>query len=196
MINNKLTSQEFEKVLTPIFRLDDIDLIKSTINKVLHFNDPPPLNNRKYIISADSTGVNSTFKAFEIQIRSLEGNVIIHFKKNKTFINYFNDPMGQIVRRIKQLCLQEIHEGWFSNFNLGNNSLQYVHEEISYQLGTQNPKWKEQNKLSPLTIYTKQDSNSYVVELLFTPICYERIINKTVLKENWLDIFCLYSRSW
>ncbi len=62
-------------------------------------------------------------------------------------------------------------------------------EEFLYQVETLNPKWKEEDKLSPLVIYSKGEPKSYFIEFLFIPECYERKSNKTTLRNNWIEYF-------
>ena len=78
---------------------------------------------------------------------------------------------------------------WFSDFDPGGIINPQTKEEFYYHLGTKNPDWKIQNKLSPLTIFTKEKPDQILIEFLFSPDCYERQNGKTALKHNWLNIF-------
>ena len=101
-----------------------------------------------------------------------------------------------MVKEIKNICETEIFECWFSNFDPEGISKDDKKEEFLYQLGTKNPEWEKQNKISPLTIFIQEKIDQIIIEFLFSPDCYERIENKTVLKENWLEIFTKYCPSW
>lgn len=202
MINNRLTTTELERIFTPILRLDSIEIIKENIYKVLHFTKSKPSDKEQYIINSTLTGISSTYRGFEIEIRRLNDfkhgylGVIIQFRKRKKIMDYFINQKSKIVNDIKKLCGKEINDAWFKEFDPWGIVQKDGKEEFLYQLGTLNPDWKEQNKLSPLAIYTKADTNSDLIEFLFTPECYHRKSDKTVLKDNWLEIFSLYTPSW
>ena len=202
MINNKLTEDEFKKILLPIIRLDQIEKIKEAIYKVLHFTKALPTDKQQYRICPETTGINSTYKGFAIEIRGLNDienyyiGVIIQFRKQKSFLDLFYSPKKRLVRDIQKLCDKEIYQARFKYFDSGGFVKDNITEEFFYQLGALNQNWKEQNKLSPLSIYTKEDFSSYLVEFLFTPNCYERKSDKTILRDNWDEIFSLYTPSW
>lgn len=191
-----------EKIFLPILRLDNIEIIKENIYKTLHFIKVQPSDKIQYRIYSETTGVNSTFKGFEIEILRLDDakndytGVIIQFRKKRSIIDFFSNPNKQIVNHLKKLCDREIHEACFKKFDPGSIVKEHVNEQFLYHLGTLNPQWKEQNKLSPLIIYTKEDLNSYLVEFSFTPLCYGRKSGKTILKDDWLELFSIYTPSW
>jgi DNA-directed RNA polymerase specialized sigma54-like protein len=195
MIENRLTNIELEKIIQPILKLDAIEIIKKNIYNTLHFTRGKPAEKDQYIINANFTGINSTYKGFEIEILRLNdskngfADSIIKFRKRKTFIDYFINPKNRIVNALKVMCGKEIEKALFGKFDPRGIVKENVKEEFLYQLGTLNPDWKEQNKLSPLTMYTREDLNSYLIEFLFTPECYERKADKTTLKDDWLEIF-------
>ena len=198
MINNILNKIEFEKFILPIIKLDHIDKIKETIYKVFHFRKALPTDKLQYRICLETTGINSTYHDFEIEIRRLDDpenlyfGVIIQFRKVKSFIDIFRNPQKKIVNDLMKICNKEIQHASFEKFDPGGSVKDYVTEEFFYQSGAFNPNWKKQVKSSPLSLYTKEDSNSYIVEFLFTPNCYERVSKKTILRDNWLEIFSSY----
>ncbi|HSC52132.1 MAG TPA: hypothetical protein VLC98_00815 [Phnomibacter sp.] len=202
MINNILSYTELEKIFLPILKLESIEVIKENIYNVLHFSKGSPNDTKQYRICAETTGVNSIYKNFEIEIRRLEdkkngySGVIIQFRKKKLFKDFFSDPTKQIIIDLKSLCVKEIHEAWFNRIVLGRIIKENEKYQFLYQIGTLNPDWEKQNKLSPLTIFTHESKDSYLIEFLFTPLCYERTSDKTVLKNNWLELFTLYTPSW
>lgn len=202
MINNILSYKELEKIFLPILKLENIEIIKENIYKVLHFTKALPNDKRQFRICAETTGINSTYKNFEIEVRRLEdkdndySGVIIQFRKKKSLKDLFFNPTKQILKELQKLCNKEIHEAWFNNFDPGGIVKENVKEQFLYQLGTLNPDWKEQNKLSPLSIYKREDDHFYLVEFLFTPLCYERISDKTILKRDWHELFSLHTPSW
>lgn len=95
MIINILSYQELEKIFLPILKLESIDIIKDNIYKVLHFAKATPTDKKQFRICAETTGINSTYKKFEIEIRRLEDKesdyslVIIQFKRKKIFQRLF-----------------------------------------------------------------------------------------------------------
>ena len=202
MINNKLTKLEFEKMIRPILQLERIEVIKENIYSVLHFTKCDPTDKRQFRICLETTGINSTYKGFQIEIRRLDDvandyiDVILQFRKRKTIFDFFNNPTKYLVKDLKRICDLDIYEAWFHGFDPGNPVKEYVIDQFLYQLGTLNPDWKEQNKLSPLCVYTKEDFKSYLVELSFSPQCYERKEGKTKLRSNWLEIFQKFCPSW
>lgn len=202
MIKNELTYQELEKIVRPILRLEDIVTIKESIYRVLHFTKAKPTDKEQYLLSSKFTGITSTYRGFEIEIRNLNDrdndyiDVILRFTKKKTLKDFFINSQGKILKDLKKLCESEIFECWFSDFDPGGIVQADAKEDFFYQLGTKNPDWKEQNKISPLTIFSQDKSGKLLIEFLFSPDCYERQNNKTVLKENWLKIFTLYCPSW
>lgn len=202
MVNNQLTYNELEKIIKPIIRLENIEIIKEFIYKVLYFKKAQASDKSQYRISSETTSVNSTYKGFEIEIKRLNDvangytGVIIQFRKTKLFIDQFRNPTRSIVRDLKKLCSSEIYEAYFSDHVVRFVSTVNRKHEFIYQSGTKNPDWERQSKLSPLTIFTKEDFKSFLVEFLFTPECYQRKSNKTILREDWLEIFKNFTPSW
>lgn len=202
MIKNELTYKEIEKIIRPILKLENILTIKESIYKVLHFTRANPSDKEQYIISSNFTGISSTYRGFEIEVRNLNDrdndyiDVLLRLVRKKTFKDHFFSSKNKIVKEIKNFCETEISECWFSNFDPGGIIKDDTKEEFLYQLGAKNPEWKKQNKISPLTIFIQEKSDQILIEFLFSPDCYERIENKTSLKENWLEIFTKYCPSW
>jgi len=52
-------------------------------------------------------------------------------------------------------------------------------------LGSLNSDWENDDKISPLVLYVKRDPKLCLIEFSFVPDCYERKLDKTILKENW-----------
>ena len=202
MIKNELTYKEIEKIIRPILKIEDILTIKESIYKVLHFKRANPSDKKQYVISSYFTGISSTYRGFEIEVRKLNDrdndyiDVLLRFVRKKTFKDHFFSSKNKIVKEIKNFCETEISECWFSDFDPGGISKDDTKEEFLYQLGAKNPEWKKQNKISPLTIFIQEKSDQIIIEFLFSPDCYERIENKTSLKKNWLEIFTKYCPSW
>jgi hypothetical protein len=205
MIINTLTEREFERIITPILKLEDIEVVKRTIYEVFHIFKYDPTDKKLYGISADSVGVYSSYIGFEIVIRRLNDpkngyrGVNIEFRKKRRFIDSFINPNNKMVRELKRMCGQEITqasfqdpagEGLFRRFDPGPPPTysKYTNEEFWYQFGTLNPNWKNDDILSPLTIFTGENGNEFLTNLVFAPECYQREANKTVLKEDWVKI--------
>ncbi len=202
MIKNELTYKELEKIFRPILQLENIVKIKESIYKVLHFTRAKPSDKQQYMISSEFTGVISSYHGFEVQVRKLHArendyiDALISFTKQKRFTDHFFSSKNKIVDEIKKICESEILDCWFTPFEPGGFSKDDSKLEFFHQMGTKNPKWEEQNKVSPLTIFTKETPKDIVIEFLFSPDCYERKEDKTKLKEDWLEIFNLYVPSW
>jgi len=202
MINNTLTYKELENIIKPIIKLEHIEIIKESIYKTLYFKKAEPSDKRQYIINSEITGINSTYKGFGIVILRLDdiendySGVVIQFRKTKSFIDEFKNPTKPIVNALKKLCASEIVEAKFNDMVTRFVPAVNRKLEFFYQSGTKNPDWEKQNKLSPLTIFTKQDYKSFLVEFLFAPECYERKVDKTTLRGDWLEIFRNYTSSW
>lgn len=202
MITNNLTEDEFKGIMLPIIKLENIQTVKEVIYRILNFTKAPPTDKKQYRICHETTGINSLYKGFEIDVRKLNdiendyNGVIIRFRKRKILIDHFLNPQKKIVNSLANLCEKEINQARFKKFKPGGIIKDNVKEVFFYQIGTLNDKWKRENKLSPLTIFTRDDSNFLLVEFLFTPMCYERKSNKTNLKDNWNEIFRLNTPSW
>jgi hypothetical protein len=84
---------------------------------------------------------------------------------------------------------------WLTEFKTPWASEEGVWTEHLYQLGAFNYDWQEDVKLSPLTIFSKNDEKGIITEFLFQRECYERKDGKTVLRKDWFDIF-KKSPSW
>ncbi len=124
MISNKLTFSELEKILKPIIKLDNIETIKEGIFKILHFTNPIQTKKKRYLINANNTGVNSTYKGYEIEIRLFEKKndcfgIVLHLSKRKTITDDFQNPQKQIINDLKRLCESEITEAKFVSFDPG-----------------------------------------------------------------------------
>lgn len=202
MINNRLTYKELEKILLPILRLEEIEEIKGSIYKVLHFTRALPSEKAQYRICSDTTGINSTYKKFELEVRRLNDSknayigVIIQFRKKKSFIDSFVNPIHQIVNDLKRICEKEISDSNFKEFDPGGRVNNESIEKFLIQSGTLYDNWKEENKLSPLTIFTQENSNIFLVEFSFEPLCYVRNSSKTTLRNDWQVIFNLNIPPW
>ena len=202
MIKNELTYKELENVFRPILQLENIVKIKESIYKVFHFTRAKPSDKKQYVLSSRFTGVISSYHGFEVEVRSLHDrendyvDVLVKFTKLKKFTDHFFSPKIKIVKEIKKICKIEILNCSFTPFAPGEFPNDDVKSEFFHQLGTKNPKWEEQNKISPLTIFAKETPKDIIIEFLFSPDCYERKDDKTKLKDDWLEIFNLYVPSW
>ena len=191
-----------EKMLLPILKLEDVATIKENIYNILHFTRGIPTDKEQYMISSKYTGIESLYRGFEFQVIRLDDrengykDVLLRFTKKKVFLDYFKNSKNKIVKELKEFCERQISKCSFSVFNPGGLAPEGVKDEYFYQSGTKNPDWEKQNKISPLTIFTKEDSKEIVIEFLFSPYCYKEDLAKTTLKENALEVFSLYSRSW
>ncbi len=109
MINNKLTQQEFESILRSVIRLESIESIFNNIYRVFHLPNKKP-----YTTKTDNTGVLSTYKNFEIEIRNFiyvdwdsseHSRIIFEFKKAKSILDDFINPTYKILNEIKKFVL-------------------------------------------------------------------------------------------
>ena len=202
MIINTLTNQEFEKLIKPILKLEDIVSVKSNIYEILHFTKHSASDKRQYIISSENTGIRTIYMGFNLDIKRLSDpendytGVILQFKRERQLIDYLINPLKKLVEDLKIKCNEELFEALFKSFDPGGLPPQGTEEIFQYQLGTLNPNWREDKKLSPLTIFTRVNEKSFFLELIFCPECYERKSNKTTLKEDWLEIFRHYTQPW
>ncbi len=202
VITNILTYAELEKIILPILKLEDIVIIKENIYKVLHFTRGKTSDKQQYIINSQFTGIASLYRGFEFQVRGLDDaknnykDVLLRFTKKKVFLDYFKNSKNRIVRELKEFCKREIQYCSFNDFSPVGVARDGVKDEFFYQTGTKNPDWEKHNKLSPLTIFTKEDSKEVIIEFLFAPFCYQRTLGKTVLKANAEELFRLNSPSW
>ncbi len=193
MISNKLSYREFETIFVSILSLEPISEVKSKIYKILHYEIPENDDKEKYINSL-STGVKSTYKNFEIEMRKLSNSrneytgFRLHLYKETDIVDVFRNPLKRIVQDVQRICEKEIKNGKLIHFNLGRNVKQNEKEWLLYHIETQNSNCVSKQKLSPLSIYTMQNMNSFLMEFLFYPDCYIRHDNKTIIKNNWLDI--------
>lgn len=202
MIKNELTYKELEIIFRPILQLENIVKIKENIYKVLHFTRAKPSDKQQYVISSEFGSVISSYRGFEIQVRKLHArendyiDVLIRFTRKKVFTDHFFSSKNKIVDEIKKICESEISDCWFTPFEPGGFPKDDSKLEFYHQMGAKNPNWEEQNKVSPLTFFTKETPKDIIFEFLFSPDCYERKDDKTKLKEDWLKIFSLYVPSW
>lgn len=202
MIKNELTYKELEKIFRPILQLENIVRIKENIYNVLHFTKAEPTDKQQYVISSEFGSIISSYRGFEVQVRKLHArengyvDVLIRFTRKKVFTDYFFNSKNKIVDELKKMCESEILDFWFTAFDPGGFPKDNTKLEFFHQVGTKNPKWEEENKVSPLTIFTKETPKDILLEFLFSPDCYQRKEGKTKLKEDWLKIFSLYVPSW
>lgn len=199
MIKNTLTNIEFEKFFLAILQLKNVIIIKEIAYKTFHFKDCAPTDPSQYIISVEKTGVKTYFKGFEVEIKRLDdpiggySGVILVFKRQNSFLELFFNTSRQLIRALKSYCYKEILDFRFQELIPYGFEKNGIKQQFEYHKAALNPSWKETGKLSPLTIYSKKDSNSTLVEFIFIPFCYKRIADKTVLKENWHDILINYT---
>ena len=196
MIINKLTFSEIEKIITPILVLEEIEVVKKNIYEVFHLTNFNLNDKKQYFIKSNNDSIHSTYKGYEIEIRSLNDpnngfyRAIIQFKIKPKFFDFFFNPNRRIINDLKRICKKEMTEISFGICDPGT-STESTKEELYCGSGF-NPDWNEDFKLSPLQIFTRETGREYLIEFIFTSECYERESNKTVLKDNWLDIFKNY----
>lgn len=195
MITNKLSTEEFNDILRPILRLSTIEVIKFNVYKILHFQKAKQIETDQYILNTKSTGVSSTYKGFELEIRRLPdqkngySGLIFQMRKRKRISDLLFNPAKKIASEIKTICSEEISKSWLTEFDPGGKAPYNVRETFFYQLGAKYPNWKEESKISPLALYVREDDKGYTIEFLFHPECYERVSDKTSLRIDWIEIF-------
>lgn len=174
-----LTPKEFESILKPIFRLEP---------------NPPTIENQ-------NGQTPLTYKGFAIQIGRLtpiatespeRQRLLLQFTKKKSFWDDVVDPTHKIVIDLKTLCITEMPNVQFAVLPTGG----FGHESlrILYQQGTYNPDWQKEQRISPLTIVKttrikEKGEEYYVIECSFCAECYQRKAKKTVLKQDWKEVF-------
>jgi hypothetical protein len=203
VITNALTKEEFEDILKPILRLEPTESIFDTINPLFHL----PVNQRPYGANGEGRGIATTYKSFSLDIKyinwvetdsSEHPRLILSFTKTKTFWDNWVNPTHKIVNDLKKISMSEIPDLQFAALptaGMGNEQLR-----ILYQKGTYNPDWEKQHRVSPLTIFrtvAKQKGQEYyAIEYWLVAECFERKDNKTMLKENWKDLFRFSAPLW
>ena len=199
MIANKLTYGEIETIIKPMIKLESFETIFDIVNKVFHI---PTEEKSEYI------GVTSTYAGFKLKIwkfnyldydDKLHPRIILQFKKEKSFIDYFINPMNKILKELSNICASEIHEIRLNKWRMNGLSNDNLILNLIYQKDTFNPiisDYERQHKFSPLTITAGEEVNKYIIEFFFTPECYERKLNKTILRENWSEIFKKSAPFW
>ncbi|MDN3657204.1 hypothetical protein QWZ08_16260 [Ferruginibacter paludis] len=195
MLNNQLTYEELDKIIKPIITLENIDIIKERVYSILKFTPSSPSANKQYFVNRDTTGVNSTYKQFEIEIRKLSdpkndfNGVIIQFKKQKRILDDFINPTNRLLKDLRKILDNEFTDLSLSNFDPGGKVIDGIKESYHYHLNALNPNWQIDNKLSPLVIYTREDYQTLLIEFTFSPECYERTLYGTSLKVYWRNFF-------
>lgn len=199
MIYNKLNFIEFEKIFEPITQLQSVVSIKKQIYNILRFTKVPPSEFQQYIINGKFSGVKSMYEGYEVEIKRLHdsgdsmGNsysgTIIKLSKKKGFVDYFRNPNTGILNDLENIFKKEFKDLTLIEFNPGGYKPVGVKEHWFYQKELLNSNWKQDNCLSPLQIYLREEAGSYLIEVVFLPLCYERLNNKTVKKDNWIEIF-------
>ena len=203
MINNRLTEQEFESILRPILRLETIESIYQTIYGLFHL----PIDKRPYTTKTESKGILTTYKSFELEIKHLtwvesdsseHPRLVLEFTKKKSLLDDVVNPTNKIVSDLKRLSSSEIPDLQFAvlpTVGFGHESL-----KVLYQKSTYNPDWEKQHRISPLTIVKtmikEKGKEYYVIEYCLTAECYQRKTDKTMLKEDWKEIFKYSAPSW
>jgi len=203
VIVNKLTPQEFESILKSVVRLENTESIFNNIYKLFHL----PIDKKPYTTKTDNTGILTTYKNFEIEIRNFiyvdwdsseHSRIIFEFKKRKSLLDDFINPTHKIVTDLKKLCTAEIYNAQFDILptgGFGNESL-----KVFYQNGTYNPDWEKQHRISPLiivkTINREKGKDFYIIEFSLNAECYQRKIDKTFLREDWKEIFRYSAPHW
>jgi hypothetical protein len=124
--------------------------------------------------------------------------LILTFTKTKHFWDDFVNPTNKIVNDLKNLSVAEISGLQFAILptgGMGHESLR-----VLYQKGTYNPDWEKQHRVSPLTIFKTiakgKGREYYAIEYWLVAECFERKGNKTILKENWKEIFKYSAPLW
>lgn len=202
MIANKLTLEELHKIFNPILRLENIEVVKKAIYDVMHISKYSVTDKQQYRINSFNDGVYTTYDSYEIEIKRLSDpknsytGVIVQFKRKKKFFDFLGNPNKKLFNELQKLCDKEISEAWLTKFDPGGIEPENVKEKFWYQLGSLNDEWRTDSKVSPLFIFTREKATEYFIEFLFNPECYERKSDKTLLRDNWLDIFHNYTGPW
>jgi hypothetical protein len=177
MIINKLTENEFERIITPILKLEECEVVRRKVYEVLHIWKHSPTDKGQFFTRGECSGVRSTYNGFEIDIRTLNdpkndyNGTIIQFKKTWGLMDGLSNPNGRLVAKIKKLCERELVQtlyersepglgiqvsypdisfSMFRRLYLGPPKQNSPKEELWYQNGTLNPKWNKPSKLPPL----------------------------------------------
>lgn len=199
MITNSLTFYEIERIIQAIIKLENTEIIFDIVSKIFHFPNYKELGGK-----SENIGIKTTYKGFGIAVKHFvwdkfgHQRIIVEFTKEKAFIDSFINPMNKIVNDLKKICETEIDKVKFSILPTGGISENYL--EILYQEGTYNPDWEEQHKTSPLTIAKsikrEMGNDLYIIDFDLTAECFERNLGRTILKEDWREIFIDSAPMW
>lgn len=191
MIANKLTKIEFNKLLSTIFSLKDIDTIRKTIFELLYFKPSMPIGEFTPTVNSKITGIYSTYKGFEIEITSLvEFGIVIKFKKDKAFIDgFFYYPQSLIINSIIKYFEKEYYRDCFISSNIPNDR-QYdlIKYKVFHLKSTSYSKWHKQKELSPIMLIEEERVNRYEIQFQFNFQCFEKLNNRFALKDDWEDL--------
>lgn len=203
MIINKLTPEEFESILKSVIRLENIKTVFNNIYKIFHL----PVDKKPHTTKTDDKTIVTIYKNFEIEIwnfiytdwdSSEHSRIIFQFKKAKSLIDDFINPTHNIVNNLKKLCAIEIYDVQFDILPTGGFGSDDL--KVFYQKNTFNPDWEKQHKISPLIIskstIREKGKDFYIIEFSITCECYQRQKDRTILKENWVDIFQYSAPHW
>jgi hypothetical protein len=191
MIENKLTGNELNLILSAVLRLENAETILADFKYVfpekLKTLDDIMEYTRRYLV---------TYKGFKIFIKGIgelsTGSVYIEidFRIDKKWWNIVHDPTKKLIKELKEICKKEIDSLTFSKYETNGYSYPYYSKNqqrftFYYQSYAFNSSWKEGSEVSPLIIAPSENDKYFFVEFSFNANCYSRINNKTILKENW-----------
>lgn len=194
MIENKLTLHELTRVLRPFLRLEPLESIVPTLQDALGLS----VQNRRDLLC--QTKVLLTFDGYRLDIRDLRpitsaaASVIIQFKaKQKWWHGIFRDQNAGLVRTLQQICRAEIAELEFTRFETtvpgdplmdqkASQNFVFLHDSFAF-----NSDWQAGYDISPLLISPDCHHGNCFVEFQFNGAAYERLGDKTVLRDDWFE---------
>lgn len=197
MIINKLTYKELEALFLPILKIECVDRIKENNSKIFHAYS---YNGGKEIpakINTETNYIKTTYCNFEIEIITSTylnetHDIIISFKKNWTFFDFFNSPTKKLKNIINKFCEKQIHDFYLFDIDPQVRELDNGVQKFFYQSGALNQNYKK-SLISPFLIYYRNDYSHYncMLEFQIYSRCYERINDKTYLRKDWKEIFSM-----
>lgn len=194
MIENKLTLHELTRVLRPFLRLEPLESIVPTLQDALGLS----VKDRHDLPC--QTKVLLTFDGYRVDIRDLRpitsaaASVIIQFiAKAKWWHGIFRDQNADLVRTLQQICRAEIADLCFARFEKtasggqftgdeGGRTLVFLHDSFAF-----NSDWQAGYDISPLLISPDCHHGNCFIEFQFNGAAYERLGDKTVLRDDWFE---------
>lgn len=194
MLENKLTFEELGSILRPFLRLDSPGIIRQGLESTLGIR----IESREDIVCQNRLLV--TFKGYRIDIRDIqvfEGrglSLTMQFRAPaKWWHGWLRDQNSEVVNGLKRICQIEMDGLAFERFDTfgssplpaaaceGPLSLVFWHDSRAL-----NAEWKQGRDVSPLLIAPDTHDEKCFIELMFNPLAYKRVGEKTQLRDDWM----------